>query len=148
MLLNEQNFVKRRCPGRSHWYIHQLQKKFDSPNRSVFAAWCRPRTSLKNAWVYWVGWLVVTTQTQFALPTALCTISVSPVHKDSPLSVCCALKCSADMHYLAVPWCWPAPIDPISGRNWYGFYSFRVSLFFLPDASGHWIHPLSKLSLH
>ena len=34
---------------------------------------------------------------------ALCTISASPVHNDSPPSVCCALKCSADMHYLAVP---------------------------------------------
>ena len=117
------------CSCRLHWYIHQLQKK-SLTHRIVVSL--QPGVALAHR-------LKVRTSHR-----ALCTISASPVHNDSPPSVCCALKCSADMHYLAVPWCWPAPLVPID----YGFYSFRVSLFFLPDASGLWIHPLSELSLH
>ena len=44
MLLNERNFVLADCIDTS---ISSKKKKFDSPNRSVFSAWCRPRTVSK-----------------------------------------------------------------------------------------------------
>ena len=90
------------CSCRLHWYFHQLQKSLT--HRIVVSL--QPGVALAHR-------LKVRTSHR-----ALCTISASPVHNDSPPSVCCALKCSADMHYLAVPWCWRAPIVP------------SVSLFF------------------
>src|SRR4029434_9626471 len=56
---------------------------------------------------------------------ALCTISASPVHNDSPPSVYCALKCCADMHYLAVYLMLTRPNSP----------NFRVQLMWVLQLS-------------
>ena len=108
MLLNEQNFVLADCIDTSI-----SSKKKSLTHRIVVSL--QPGVALAHR-------LKVRTSHR-----ALCTISASPVHNDSPPSVCCALKCSADMHYLAVPWCWPAPIVPIAGRNW--LWGLQLSCF-------------------
>src|SRR4029434_7775935 len=78
MLLNERNFVLADCIDTSI-----SSKKKSLTHRIVVSL--EPGVALAHR-------LKVCTSHR-----ALCTISASPVHNDSPPSVCCALKCSAEI---------------------------------------------------